>query len=208
MKPGQLSVAHFMIGQIDPLLPRRWRLDTPDWDQKMFRFAIVAGGEVEGRELSIGIATAVTLVSAAILTLTKPIGVYWPVGENVVTAETFLGAASGFGRGEGPPVMAWVRLYAARADVGGIILSTRGLAPYAGRELDFAPSMLDLGALMQNALSISHYLISSGVAFKDGETIGPDGEASFAITLRETGRMNTGPVYVLAAAKVPGGRKN
>jgi hypothetical protein len=104
-------------------------------------------------------------------------------------------------------VMAWVRLYAAEAD-GGIVLSTRGLRPFTGRELDFAPSKLHLGELMQNALSIAHDLVASGATFKAGETIGPGDAASFTITLQDNGRMKTGPVYTLAAPKVPAGRKN
>lgn len=166
--------------------------------------SVVAGGEVEGRDLCIAFATAVTFVSAAILALSKPIGVYWPAGENFVTADTFIDAAEGFARGEGPPVLAWIRLYAGQ-DKDGIALSTHGLRPFAGRELDFAPSKRQLGELMQYALSISHYLVSSGTAFRDGETIGPDDQASFAIALRINGRMGVGPVYELAA---PGARSS
>jgi len=50
--------------------------------------------------------------------------------------------------------MAWVRLYAAQADAG-IGFLTRGLRPFIGRELDFAPSTLQLGELMRNARSIA-----------------------------------------------------
>ena len=91
-------------------------------------------------------------------------------GENFVTAETFIHAAEGFGRGEGPPVMAWVRLYAAQADAG-IVLSTRGLRAFTQNRFGFAFLKQRLGEPMQNARSIAHYLISSGAEFRDGETM-------------------------------------
>ena len=69
-------------------------------------------------------------------------------GENFVTAERFIHAAEGFGRGEGPTVMAWVRLYAAQADAG-IGFLTRGLRAFTQSRLGFAFLKQRLGELMQ-----------------------------------------------------------
>lgn len=173
-----------------------WPTVEADLAKHQAHIVVSCPTEGEGREECLGLASVVTFVTAAILKLTSTIGVYWPAGENFVTSDTFLSAAEGYGRGEGPPVMAWVRLYAAQEGQS-IVLSTHGLKHFAGRELDFAPSTLPLGTLMQHALSIAHYLSLSGAEFKAGETIGPEGKADFRIELNDTGRLDDGPVFVL-----------
>lgn len=168
---------------------------------------VICPTEANNRDEAIGYASIVTFITAAILKLTAPIGVYWPAGENFVTADTFLTAAEGYARGEGPPVMAWLRLYAEQ-DKTGIVVSTHGLKHFAGREIDIAPSQKQLGELLTNVLATSSYLIQSGVVFKEGETLGPENEALFSIALRDVGRLKDGPVYVLAPPKAPLGKKN
>jgi Domain of unknown function (DUF4261) len=103
--------------------------------------------------------------------------------------------------------LAWVRLYAA-AEKAGIVVSTHGLKHFIGREIDIAPSQMQLGALLTQILGISRHLIQSGVVFKDGDTLGPTSEALFSIGLKDVGRLKDGPVYVFNPPKTPTGQKN
>lgn len=184
-----------------------WPSVEADLSRHKAHVMVICPTEANSRDEAIGYASIVTFVTAAILKLTAPIGVYWPAGENFVTADIFMKAAEGYARGEGPPVMGWIRLYAAE-EKAGIVVSTHGLKHFAGREIDIAPSQKQLGELLTNVLATSSYLIQNGVVFKEGETLGPENEALFSIALKDVGRLKDGPVYVLGPPKAPLGKKN
>jgi hypothetical protein len=116
-----------------------WPTVEADLARHKAHVMVVCPTEANNRDEAIAYASIVTFLTAAVLKLTSPIGVYWPAGENFVTADTFLGSAESYARGEGPPVMAWLRLYAAQG-AAGIEVSTHGLKHFAGREIDVAPS--------------------------------------------------------------------
>lgn len=78
------------------------------------------------------------------------------------------------------------------------MVGTHGLAAYAGRELEFAPTRtIDFGTLGMRAMQMSLYLIDSGVELKEGDTIGPE---KFRVAHADAGALEEAPAYRLAAA--------
>ncbi|MGO9546835.1 MAG: DUF4261 domain-containing protein [Rhodomicrobium sp.] len=71
---------------------------------------------------------------------------------------------------------------------------TLGLRVFGLRELECTSAPLAPGFIMQHAFSVSEYLLSSGKRLGDGETIGVEGQASFAVSCADKGDFVSFPV--------------
>ncbi|WP_158931613.1 DUF4261 domain-containing protein, partial [Acidisphaera sp. S103] len=97
----------------------------------------------------------------------------------------------------------WVRLEFAKGSPGStggqtLTAGTLGLRIFGLRELEYAPATLEARFIMQHAFSVSEYLLRSGKRLGDGETIGVDGQARFAIAHADNGEFSPFPVARLS----------
>lgn len=88
----------------------------------------------------------------------------------------------------------WVPIMLARGETGPggkstIKGGTPGSRIFGLRELEYASAPLDPGFIMQHAYSITEYLLSSGKRLADGETVGVEGQARFAISHADAGDL-------------------
>jgi hypothetical protein len=155
------------------------------------------------REAALAKARAATLLAGAIARLVPALGVIWVDGANVVKADKFISMTDKIGQPGANAVPFWVRLMLAKgpaASRGGQTLTggTFGLRIFGLRELEYAPAALEPGFIMQHAYSVSEYLLRSGKRLDDGETIGVDGEARFAITFADKGGFGPFPIARLS----------
>lgn len=97
----------------------------------------------------------------------------------------------------------WVRVMVARGPTAPsgeqtIKAGTLGLRIFGLRELEYAPALLDPQFVMQHAYSVAEYLLSSGKRLGDGETIGVEGQARFAVSFADKGDFVSFPVARLS----------
>ena len=149
---------------------------------------------IASRDALLRAARAQTLVTAAVCKIIPAMGVLWCAANNLLPLDRFLNAAGAFAQDGQAPAEIWVRLMASNTK-DGMVVATHGLASYAGREVEFAPThKFDFGTLGARVMQIAQYLIESGKALKGGEVIAPE---QFRIELREKGSFDSRPVYVL-----------
>jgi hypothetical protein len=155
------------------------------------------------REAAHAKARAVTVVAAALARIVPAIGVTWADGANLVPAAAFLQMTKDIGGAGANAVPFWVRIMLARGENGPdgkptVKAGTLGLRIFGLRELEYAAAPLDPGFLMQHAYSIAEYLLRSGKRLADGETIGVEGEARFAVSLADAGDFVSSPIARLS----------
>jgi hypothetical protein len=156
------------------------------------------------REAAHAKARAVTVVAAALARIVPAIGVSWVDGANLVPAAAFLQMTKDIGSAGANAVPFWVRIMLARGDNGPggkptVKAGTLGLRIFGLRELEYAAAPLDPGFLMQHVYSTAEYLLRSGKRLADGETIGVEGEARFAISLADAGDFVSSPIARLSS---------
>ena len=137
-------------------------------------------------------ATLLTLISAAIVSITPAIGVFWPASNNLLNAEMFMTSAKLVSTSNRSPVETWVRLYVTTIPTSPdnaqrVIAATRGLRSYAGRDIEFDPGITSSIGLITQAFDIASYLIDSGAALQEGETIGEVNSPEFLVGFLENG---------------------
>jgi len=155
------------------------------------------------REAAHAKARAVTVTAAALARIVPAIGVTWVDGANLVPSAAFLQMTKDIGGAGANAVPFWVRIMLARGENAPdgkptVKAGTLGLRIFGLRELEYAAAPLDPGFIMQHAYSIAEYLLRSGKRLADGETIGVEGEARFAVSLADAGDFVSSPIARLS----------
>jgi hypothetical protein len=125
-------------------------------------------------------AKALTLLTAAVVKASSAIGVLWCSADHLLKADRFVASTETMVRGNHAATGIWVRTLArdGAPDATGrstLIVASHGLAAFAGRELEFAPTAkYELGHLAMRVMQIGTYLIDSGAKLDDGHTVGPE----------------------------------
>jgi len=148
-------------------------------------------------------ARAITLMAAAIVRFVPAIGVTWADGANLVRAAAFAQMTKNIGQPNANAVPFWVRIMLAKGPPGplgaqGLTAGTLGLRIFGLRELQYASAPLDPDFFMQHAYSVAEYLLRSGKQLADGETIGVEGQAGFAISHADAGDFVSFPIARLS----------
>lgn len=144
-------------------------------------------------------AFAVTVVSAAVTRLTQAIGVIFNPALTAFPAQSFHDMAQELAQKRQIPEMLWVSIDFIRGantasgqpTVG---LSTMGLLPFIGREIEFAPVAWQPGEVAQRVLGLCQYRILNGLVIKDGDTVGNTPAEQLRVTYAKGTRL---PVPVL-----------
>ncbi len=173
-----------------------WPSVEADLKRHRAHLFVSTSGAPADRASAIRISSILTVVSAALLACASGIGVYWAAADALVRADHFGETARKLGSANVLPTTAWVKLGIARSALGTRVY-TKGLAPFAGRELELSGSGLPLGAALAHLGSIADYLLQRDIAFRDGETVGPEGRDRFRIDLAERGPLTKVPAYLL-----------
>jgi hypothetical protein len=122
-------------------------------------------------------AFAVTVVSAGVIQQTRAIGVIFNPALTAFPAQSFYDMAVELAQKRQIPEMLWVSIdfmrgpntAAGQPTVG---LSTMGMFPFIGREIEFEPMPWQAGEVAQRVLGLCQYLILNGPVVKDGDTVG------------------------------------
>lgn len=166
-------------------------------------FVVASAPKSETREQLLERATLLTLVSAAIASIAPVIGVYWPMSENLISGRMFSAAAHAVTAEARKPVETWVRLLLTPSPGGPqrLMAVTRGLQPYVGREIEFDPGAVPIDWLITRTLQSASYLVETGSAFSDGDTVSAADEQRLVVHLVDQGCLGEGPVYRISQAR-------
>ncbi len=178
----------------------------PDAETAMARVThqIVVGANerVSGHAAVARAASAVSRLAAEYLDGEGGTAIYWPSSGALMPAEMFVEAARDRTELSIGLVGTWVHLNWFRSegpDQSGarLAVSTKGLASFVAREIDFEPSDLNAVQIAEQVLYTARHLIEAGAVFKDGDTIGTDENARYLVGLLDTG-YGGGPTYRLS----------
>lgn len=154
--------------------------------------------EAKDRASVLRSAYTITIVTAAICTLTKAVGVFWSNSQTLTSAKAAQSAAAMLSKGK-IPILQWVRptvRYSPDGKQTGVF--TQGLQLFAQREIEFPPSGLPSETVVQRVLGLVEYLISQGPVIKDGDTVGVSEREHIHVRFAERGLRPDIPVMVLS----------
>ncbi len=150
-------------------------------------------------------ARAVTLLTWAIVAVTKAPAFRWTDSLNVVPARVFDACASDLTPRGGLGIPIWIRILADLGPRGKdgttIIVGTFGLWAFGLPEIEFEPINLPTDYVVPRAYAIIHYMLTSGKSLGDGETFQLEGADKFRITLQSKGTLVAAPALRLSWAR-------
>jgi hypothetical protein len=157
--------------------------------------------EAEGHGPCVDHAAVVTVVTAAIASMTPAIGVYWSNGRTVTETSRFVRAAERLIAGR-PPAEIWVQLLwldgpMTPARERTLAVVTTGLAPFVGREVEFMPAPLPPAVIADRTLGTLTYLLTRGPVLKDGDSLGVSEKERIRATYAAQGYKPGVPVMQL-----------
>lgn len=122
-------------------------------------------------------AAFLTFICAALSDLTPASAINWTNAQTLLPAQSAVSGSKGLQENGEWPTPLWVNsiLFGEPPVQRGtrkIGLITQGLRNFVGRELEFAPSTLEMQALLARSINLSGYLISNGPVLADGDTVG------------------------------------
>lgn len=136
----------------------------------------LGGGDVNDRVI------AATRAARAVLQAGNGLGVYWGNGSVVNSTEIFLSMSEGIDR-QSLPLYLFTRFQLFPGDQRGSIgLFTLGLEQFGFREIEVQNCTWQPGDMLEFVFNVAHYVITSGRAIGDGDTIG--GSEEERITVR------------------------
>jgi hypothetical protein len=151
-------------------------------------------------------ACIISMVIAAILSLTTSVAVVWSNGDTMNEASAFKTGALRIGQNQlpidqwigftwldGPPTADGQRTFAAL---------TTGLREFAGRELEWLPSALPPLLIAERLIGTCQYLITSGPVIKDNDTLGISETEHIRVKLKDRGQRPGVPVLQLSVEKL------
>jgi len=130
-----------------------------------------------------------TLVNAALMDLTRPIGVVWTTGDALSEASEFQQAAESVAARQ-LPVLTWLSLTILAGPPASdgrptVAMATTGLLPFVGREIEFEPTVWPPVQVADRVLGTAQYLMARGMVVKDGDTLGATEAERIHVRLKE-----------------------
>lgn len=103
------------------------------------------------------------------------------------------------------PIPLWVGLALTHAEPSPegarrISVSTTGLRPFAGREIEFLPTSLDPMEVGRRIIGLAAYLVGNGPVIRDGDTVGMSNDERIAVTYADEGSRPGVPVMLLSVS--------
>ncbi|WP_298822635.1 DUF4261 domain-containing protein [uncultured Roseibium sp.] len=147
-------------------------------------------------EEALHLAIMTTFVTAAALSLSGGIGVYWASGQLMVAPEGWQQAVQTV-RGKGLPVEDWINLFWVQEDPGKVGAVTEGARAFLGMEIEFSPALLPPADIADRLFGVMRYLLVHGAVLKDGDTIGQSETEAIRVRFKERGRQFEGSVIEL-----------
>lgn len=100
----------------------------------------------------------------------------WEAGDAITKAETFQKATDALTENR-LPVLSWMSISILQGPPTStgeptVTMRTKGLAPFAGREIEFAPSTWAPMQMADRVIGTALYLMQRGPVIKDGDTLG------------------------------------
>jgi hypothetical protein len=155
-------------------------------------------------------ATDVSVIAAAIGDVAPAMGAIWCAADLIAPMEKFQEAVASALAGK-PPVDSWVRinLFKAATENGqpGIGVTTAGLVPFIGREIEFRPARLHPAVAAQRVLGTAAYLLASGPVLEHGHTLGVSQAEAIRVRHVERGPRTGAPIYDLTLELLDGAVK-
>ena len=145
-------------------------------------------------------ALAVTVVAAAVATYLPVTAAIFADSGRIVPRQALIEAADGLAE-RTVPTEWWTDIQFIGNEKHGRRRTgafTRGLLPFAGREIELQPSALGLVDVAGRMLGLSEYLITNGAVIGDGETVGLNADERIKARHRRRGRWVAEPVLELS----------
>ena len=136
----------------------------------------------------------VSFVAASVMDMTNATSLVWEAGDAITKAETFQQATDALAEKQ-LPVLSWMSLAIGQGPPTAtgaptVIMRTRGVAPFAGREIEFAPSTWPPAQMADRVIGTALYLMQRGPVVKDGDTLGNTSSERITVHLEgETVRL-------------------
>jgi Domain of unknown function (DUF4261) len=183
-----------------------WREAKPMLAQNKAHVVVATLRDATSHPEALAGAFAVTVVSAAVIKLTQAIGVIFNPALTAFPAQSFHDVAVELAQKRQIPEMLWVSLDFLRGPntasgqptVG---LSTMGLFPFIGREIEFDPVPWQPGEVAQRVLGLCQYLILNGLVIGDGDTVGNTNEEKLEVTYAQGRRLSVPVLKIVAGVK-------
>lgn len=147
-------------------------------------------------------AAAVTAVAAAAAALAEPCGIVWEPSAVALPAAELEAAVRALLRGTAPAAL-WIgTTETGRAEAWGAVVTTRGLDPLLGAEVEVAAPGLGAAAADAVARAVAARILETGVPPAEGAPL-LHGRAAFRVFYRGAGEAGSRPAVVLEPLDLP-----
>lgn len=125
--------------------------------------------------------------------MTNATALVWEAGDALTKAEAFQQAADALASKQ-LPVLSWMSLAIGQGPPTGtgeptVMMRTKGVAPFAGREIEFAPSTWPPMQVADRVVGTALYLMQRGPVIKDGDTLGQTNSEMIKVRLGANGQL-------------------
>jgi hypothetical protein len=153
------------------------------------------------RESCVAAATGLTVAIAALTELVPAVAVYWTEAD-LVSSPAYFREQALLASPEYSPIDIWtsLRVIDGQDTVDGARMQgmvSKGLTPFVGRELEFAPTTAPASFMAQSLYAMMLYLMESGYELPPGQSFALTEEDAVRIQLSDEGADGAGPVYRL-----------
>ncbi|MFO1088361.1 MAG: hypothetical protein U1E46_02120 [Hyphomicrobiales bacterium] len=183
-------------------LTERVPLSPDDVEQHTANILVGALRSSHDRDSALQAAAAVTRTAAALTELVPAVAVYWAEADLLTSAAHFRDQAMLMVENY-HPVHIWtsLRTYEGPPKEDGTVpvgMTSTGLIPFVGRDVDFAPGSSDITFMAQSLYAVMLHLLDKGPVFANGQAFALSDDHLLRIRLAESGPSANRPIYRLA----------
>jgi hypothetical protein len=147
----------------------------------------------EGHDDLLKAAAAVSRVAWVLAGQASVTAVYWESADLLVPSSMFREDVHNL-EPDRVPASCWVQFFGFPGPKGEVGITTKGLLPFIGRELELVPKALPQRTMLMKAYGIAQWLILQGLLVKDGDTCGASAEEIMRVAYKDKGVLPPNPV--------------
>ncbi|MEM1035868.1 MAG: hypothetical protein AAGI14_03825 [Pseudomonadota bacterium] len=207
IKYGSVDVSVMMIDQRLPretysevlALNQMWPQANEAFERHTTHYIVAALKDTNSHSTAIDAALAVTCISLVLADMRSALGFLFTEAKTVLPINVIRSATIDIPTTKRLPAEVWSQSLLFGNDRGKIGVSTIGLAPFIGRELELAPCFANPTEAVQIANAIIHYLLMKGPIIKNAEELKLHNGLTFRASFVDKGLRGEMPMLLMEA---------